>query len=156
MEQRPNALRLAVVRGLNRACLLVDDVAYRPAVVKLTAALPWFWRCHFARLSMKLDDRWETGFWRGPDAPPAPNGPCEACGRRAAWLVLGGQFLDEPDLFEVDEEPDYLDTHPVTVCSWCKPAVEPSTRPVTADDVRRLLDSARDRSIAWRWRWHPG
>ena len=156
MRLRPNAARLALVRALNTGCALVDDVAYRPAVVNLTAVLPWFWCCHLARLSMALDKRWQTGYWEGPDAPPVPNGPCEACGRRAAWLVMGGAYLDEPERFDADEKPDYLDTHPVILCSWCKPHSDPSRPPQNADDVRGLLDDARARSIAWRWRWHPG
>jgi hypothetical protein len=156
MEQRSSTLRLAVVRGLDTACGLIDDVAYRPAVVKLTAALPWFWCCHLARLSQKLDERWQTGYWDGPDAPPVPNGPCEACGRRASWLVMGGLYLEEPEIFEPGEEPDFMDTRPAYLCSWCKPDGDPSNRPRDAEELRRLLDDAGNRSIAWRWRWRVG
>jgi hypothetical protein len=30
----------------------IDEVAYRPAVVKVTMPLPRWWRCDLARLSM--------------------------------------------------------------------------------------------------------
>jgi hypothetical protein len=59
-EPRERAKRLTV-RVLNRLCELVDEVAYRPAVVKLTLRLPRWWRCDLARLATRLDERWPTG-----------------------------------------------------------------------------------------------
>jgi hypothetical protein len=143
-----------IVRGLNAACQVVDDVAYRPAVVKLTRRLPWFWCCQLSHLSMKLDDRWQTGFWQPPDAPPAPDGPCDACGRRAGWLEVGGHYegLDDDDVTDAD----YLTTHPVTLCAWCHLDIDANALPQNAQDLRLLLQNAGSRSVEWRWKWHPG
>jgi hypothetical protein len=133
-------IQLGVVRGLNRACLWVDEVAYRPAVVRLASRLPRWWNCQLAHLSMKLDDRWGTGYWDSDDAPPVPGGPCAACGRRAAWLVIGGD----------DEGDDYLGRHPVELCGWCR--LEFSSPPENEEELERVLASARERSVSWRWR----
>jgi hypothetical protein len=64
--------KLRLVRALNTACRAVDDVAYRPAVVRLTMPLPRWWNCELAHLSMRLDDHWGTGYWKGDIAPAAP------------------------------------------------------------------------------------
>jgi hypothetical protein len=130
---------------------MVDDVAYRPAVVKLTRWLPRWWSCQFAHLSMMLDERWGTGYWKSDQAPPIPIGLCDACGRRAAWLVIGGSYDEEPEIWEKGEEPDYLDLHPIHVCAWCRPVFDPSRRDDKAA-VDAALADARTRSIAWRWR----
>lgn len=151
MKER--TLQLTLIRSLNMACQAVDEVAYRPAVVMLTKRLPWFWSCQLAHLSMKLDDHWQTGYWGSPNAPPAPDGPCDACGRRAGWLEIGGHYEgleDDP----VGEEVEYLTAHPVTLCSWCHLRID--TPPENAADLEHLLRDARSRSISWRWRWHPG
>jgi hypothetical protein len=132
-------IKLGLVRGLNQACLWVDEVAYRPAVVKLTSPLPRWWNCQLAHASMGLDDRWGTGYWDSDEAPPAPGGPCDACGRRAAWLVVGGGEGDE-----------YLDRHPVELCGWCR--LEFSSPPENQEELERLLTSARERSVSWHWR----
>lgn len=140
------SLQLVILRALNWVCTLVDDVAYRPVVVKLAQRLPRWWNCQLAQLSMKLDERWDTGYWRSNSAPPIPDGVCEACGRRAAWLVVGGT--------EPDEEPDkvitYLDEYPINICAWC--SID-SSLPINnrAERVFALADAGR-RSIAWRWR----
>jgi len=152
------SIKLAFIGALYRTCGLIDDVAYRPAVVKLTRRLPWFWCCQLSHLSMTLDDRWQTGFWQGPNTPPAPDGPCDACGRRAAWLEVGGHYegIDE-DEDDVDADPvDYLRSHPASLCGWCHLNVDPRSPPLTAEDLDRLLRDAGSRSIGWRWRWHPG
>ena len=78
-------IQLLAVNALNRACTLIDVVAYRPFIVKLTERLPRWWGCQLAHLSMKLDDRWGTGYWASDDAPAAPEGLCDACRRRPAW-----------------------------------------------------------------------
>src|SRR5437868_8798830 len=90
-------MRCAIVAALNSACVAVDSVAYRPAVVWLTQPLPRWWACGLAKLSMRLDDRWGTQFWTGEDAPATPEGVCAACRRRAAWLLLGGDPEAEMD-----------------------------------------------------------
>jgi hypothetical protein len=143
-------LKRLIVRFLNRACTWVDDVAYRPAVVKATLWLPRWWGCELARLSMRLDDRWATGYWSGDDAPAAPAGRCESCQRRAAWLVMGGTFP------HYDEEPlnYYLADRPLYLCSWCH-VDEPAGAIEDEAQLRRALASAREQSIAWRWRWSP-
>jgi hypothetical protein len=132
-------MQLGLVRGLNQACLLVDEVAYRPAVVKLTSPLPRWWKCQLAQASMKLDDHWGVGYWDSDDAPPVPEGSCDACGRRAAWLVVGE-----------DEGDDYLDRQPIHLCGWCR--LEWSSPPESEEEVDRVLASARERSVSWRWR----
>jgi hypothetical protein len=137
--------KLLIVRALQVACTLVDDLAYRPLVVRLTGWMPRWWSCQLSHLSMKLDDRWHTGFWRSPDAPPIPEGLCDACGRRAAWLVVGG-FSEDPS----DEPDDYLAQHPIYLCGWCRPDFPAPPR--SRSDVELALAEARARSIAWRWR----
>jgi hypothetical protein len=76
----------------------------------------------------------------------SPQGVCEACGRRAAWLVVGGTD-------EGDEEPGYfLATRPIYLCGWCRLS-EVGVSPVESErDVQHALAAARARSISWRWR----
>ena len=52
----------------------LDEVLYRPAVVKPFQWLPRWWLCDLAKLSMRLDDRWAVGYW--DDVGIAPGGPC--------------------------------------------------------------------------------
>jgi hypothetical protein len=144
------SLRLMILRDLNGICTLIDEVAYRPIVVKLTERLPQWWSRQLAHLSMKLDDRWGAGYWESNAAPAAPNGPCEACGRRAAWLVIGATEPDYGD--DQDDVPDFLELHPIQVCGWCKPNFP--SRPRGRADVDRALAEARALSVSWRWRWH--
>lgn len=92
-----------VVRALNGLCAGVDAVAYRPAVVRLGRRLPRWWNCQLAKLSIRLDDRWQTGYWNGDI--PRPVGPCEACGRKAALWVIGCS-ADVPDRDSVREGDD--------------------------------------------------
>lgn len=138
------AMRLWIVRTLGMLCTWIDAVAYRPAVVKLTAWLPRWWNCQLAHLSMRLDDRWGIGYWRSDQAPAAPNGPCDACGRRAAWLEIGGTEPDE----EPAADDDYLQRHPIQVCGWCR--LDPSVPIDNEADLVRALGDARARSVSWR------
>ena len=135
--------------GLNRACMAVDTVAYRPFVVRLTSRLPRWWQCDLARLSLALDDRWGCGYWNPQTGPPVPDGPCEACGRRAAWLVVGGydpQYDDEPP-----QPDDYTGNNPIHLCGWCNLPEEMT--PIEDDESRQAaLRVARARSVAWAWR----
>jgi hypothetical protein len=138
--------RRAVVRGLDVACRGVDELAYRPAVVRATYRLPRWWNCQLARLSVALDDRWHTGVW----GDWRPDGICEVCGRRAAWLVLGGPHEDDPDLGE-----DFssgaalpLDDQAMNLCFWCRLPM-PVT---TGEELASATDDARSRSVAWAWR----
>lgn len=137
-----------IVRALNTACTAVDAVAYRPAVVRLTLPLPRWWGCQLARLSMRLDDRWGTGYWSSETAPAAPEGLCDACRRRAAWLIVGGRWDDE---YEEGEQPSFLTDNPVHLCSWCSLVGLGTIE--TAGDLGRALAHARQRSIAWTWGW---
>jgi hypothetical protein len=119
----------------------VDELLYRPAIVKAFAWLPRWWLCDLARLSIVLDDRWGTGYWT--ENSIWPGGPCDACGRRASIHVYGGVQNDEAP------SKDYLETHPVRVCGWCQlrgPMVDER-------DVQRELAVARQHSVSWRWRW---
>ena len=100
---------------------------------------------------MKLDDRWGTGYWKSDNAPPTPLGLCDACKRRSAWLVIGGDYQADLEAGGNDK-PDYLDLHPVYVCSWCKPAFDPSKKH-DKTSIDRALADAKTRSISWRWRW---
>jgi hypothetical protein len=132
-------MRLLLVRVLAMVDEALDEVLYRPAVVKVFSWLPRWWMCDLARLSMWLDDRWATRWW---EAVIEPDGPCQACGRRAAIHVYGP--------VDPDEEPidDYLARHPVFVCGWCR-----LEGPVNDEaDLRRELDRARALSVSWRWR----
>ena len=142
-----------VVGALNSACTAVDAVAYRPAVVRLTLALPRWWSCQLAHLSMRLDDRWGTGYWSSDPAPAAPEGLCDACKRRAAWLVVGGR--DEDDDAEDDGAAWFLAEHPVHLCGWCQLDSWDGDGPIeTIAALDRALARARQKSIAWSWRWH--
>jgi hypothetical protein len=136
---------------LNRACDLVDAIAYRPAVVRLTRRLPFFWHCQLARASITLDERWGTGYWDSDSAPPVPEGLCDACGRRAAWLVVGGSSDEEEfgDGEDADDR-DFLDEHPVNLCGWCR--LESLSRPSNQAELDAILAEAGERSIGWRWR----
>src|SRR5438874_3900705 len=79
----------------------IDEVVYRPAVVRAFRWVPRWWLCDAAKVSMRLDDRWRTGWW-GKHRDVGPAGPCAACRRRAAVHVF-----DAPDGSEV------------AVCGWC-------------------------------------
>jgi hypothetical protein len=146
-----------VKRSLIRAMALVDEaldeVLYRPAVVKAFMWVPRWWLCDLAKFSMALDDRWGVGYW--DQANIAPGRPCEACGRRASIHVVGGPWDDETD--EVDAEGDddfetFLDDRAVYLCGWCH--VEGPI--LNEDDLKRELDAAARDSVAWRWRWRTG
>ncbi len=130
----------ALVRALNAACTGVDAVAYRPVVVRLTQRLPSWWGCQVAHASMKLDERWHTGFWPSGAAPAAPDGPCDACQRRAGWLVVGG------DHEETDSTDDYLASHPVQLRGWCE--LDFQSPPRNRSELQRALDAARARSVS--------
>jgi hypothetical protein len=119
----------------------VDELLYRPAVVKATTWLPRWWRCDLAKLSMRLDESWSTEYWIHLGGPGAL---CAACRRRAAWMTLGG--------IEPGEQPtgDYLEGHPIDVCGWCR---FPGPMFITDEaDLQRALDRARTDSVSWRWR----
>jgi hypothetical protein len=148
-------LKLTIIRTLYGACRLIDEVAYRPAVVKLTRCLPWFWCCQLAHLSIKLDERWQMGYWDASDAPPKPDRLCDACQRRAAWLEAGGHY-DGIDGDGDDSKRDYMKSHPVNLCGWCHLDVDFDAPPQNAEELKLLLEDAASRSIEWRWRWHPG
>jgi hypothetical protein len=144
------SLKLRLVSGLNAACTLVDQLAYRPAVVKLTMPLPRWWRCDLAKLSMWLDDRWATGYWSSPMAPAVPGGLCDACHRRSAIHVRGGPHEEWGG--EPPDPGDFLGNHPVHTCGWCDPDL------IGVHDVQSLgvaLADARRRSVGWKWLWRP-
>lgn len=134
-------MKRIIVLALARVDEVLDAVLYRPAVVKAFLWLPRWWLCDLAKLSMRLDDRWRTGYW--DDAGIAPGDPCDACGRRASIHVYGGA---DPDLGTID---DYMEDHPVHVCGWC----HLSGPMLDEADVERELALARADSVAWRWRW---
>lgn len=143
--------RRAVVSGLNSACELVDEVAYRPAVVWLTLRLPRWWRCELARLSMRLDERWKVGWWEtGGARTVAPGGECDICHRRPAIHEVGGSMED----LGVEPDGSYMEAHPLQTCGWCK---LPYGEIESDEQIVAAIADARARSIsARRWRWHPG
>ena len=98
---------------------------------------------------MWLDDRWGVGYWSSDAAPAVPEGLCDACKRRAAWLVVGGRW-DDDDLADEDDDPSFLTQHPVHLCGWCRFEGEGPIE--THADLERALNRARQRSIAWNWR----
>jgi hypothetical protein len=137
-------VKRSVVIALAKVDEALDEVLYRPAVVKAFCWVPRWWLCDLAKLSMRFDDRWRTGYWDDTGIPPGE--PCEACGRRASIHVYGD--------VDPDEEPvhDYLESRPVRVCGWCH-----LDGPLfSEEDVQRELARARADSIAWRWRWRSG
>jgi hypothetical protein len=128
----------ATVKSLNLLCGGVDAVAYRPAVVKATLRLPRWWNCNLARLSVRLDERWETGCW----GCWYPGGLCEACGRRAAWLVVSDSpFCDDEERWEPRHRA-------VEVCGWCR--LEGQI--VSDAELDAALEAAKARSVSYRWR----
>ena len=142
-------VKRVLVRAMARADDLLDEVLYRPAIVKAFTWLPRWWLCDLAKLSMVLDDRWSVGYW--DEADIAPGRPCEACGRRASIHVFGGDLDDdEPDDLRGDNH--FLDEKIVHVCGWCH--IEGPIR--NEDDLQRELAAAAGDSVAWRWRWQPG
>ena len=120
----------------------LDEVLYRPAVVKAFSCLPRWWSCDLARLSMLLDDRWDLGYWERTGI--APGRPCDACGRRASIHVLGGRDDEFPD-----DGGSFLDDHPVYLCGWCHLEGEIND----PAQLEAALAEARRRSVSWRWRW---
>jgi hypothetical protein len=135
-----------VVRVLATIDAALDELLYRPAVVKLFCWLPRWWQCDLARASMVLDDRWGLGYWTA--AGIAPGSACDACGRRAAIHVVGGRDADDEALPE-GHPGWFLDNHPVHLCGWCSIRTPITDQP----DLDAALQEARTRSIAWRWRW---
>jgi hypothetical protein len=114
--------------------------------------LPRWWSCQLAHLSIWLDERWGTDYWEGDSAPAVPQGLCEACHRRAAMFDVGGYWWDDDYPRDEGEEPDFLATRTVHLCGWCQ--LEPMV-PQDEAELEAALAHARQRSIAWRWRWVP-
>ena len=120
----------------------LDEVLYRPAVVKAFAWLPRWWCCDLAKLSMVLDDRWNVGYWER--AGIAPGRSCDACARRASIHVVGGRDDEFPDGVG-----SWLDDRPVYLCGWCQLRGEIDSQ----SDLEAALGEAREDSVSWRWRW---
>jgi len=140
--------KLGVVSGLNQACLLVDEVAYRPAIVRLTLPLPRWWRCELAKLSVWLDRRWGLEYWGGDSdlRTMAPGQLCDVCHRRPTSLEAGEVAVDLGD----EETGDYMESHPLKMCFWCKLPESP----IESDkQLAAAIAASRAESISWRWRW---
>ncbi len=133
-------MQRAIVISLAKADELIDELVYRPAVVRMFLWLPRWWLCDVAKLSIALDHRWRVGYWD----LIVPNGPCEACGRRAAIHIYGGD-ADDADA----DIQDFLADRPVRTCGWCQ-LQGPITDQAQLDEA---LSAARSRSVSWRWRW---
>lgn len=141
-DEMMEAVKRASVVALAIVDEALDELLYRPAVVKAFAWLPRWWLCDLAKLSIRLDTQWGTGWWSGE---LEPGGPCDACIRRASIHVYGGPDPEDDE----DVPPDYLTTRPIHLCGWCHIG-----GPIeNAADLERELALARSDSVAWRWRW---
>ena len=120
-------MRAALVRLLAAACGALDAVTHRPVALRL---LPGVRRCRLARLSRRLDARWQAGAWPAGVRHPVPLLPCSACYRRPAVRSVG-------------DEQGWLRRHPVELCEWCE---LDSTRFETAEELVRQLSRARQRT----------
>jgi hypothetical protein len=120
-------VRRGLVRLLAGLCLALDAVTHRRVALRL---LPGVRRCRLARLSRRLDQRWETGVWPEGVRHPVPLLPCSACYRRPAVRSVG-------------DEDGWLRRHPVELCEWCE--LE-TTRFDSAEQLVRELASARRRT----------
>jgi hypothetical protein len=94
-------VRRAVVAGTARVDAALDWVLYRPAVVRATLAFPRWWRCDLAKVSMRLDDHWQLGWWA---AEVRPGGECAACTQRTAIFAYGGECSQEADCLDCAED----------------------------------------------------
>ena len=153
VRQNVGRIRRIIVAALNVLCTWVDSVAYRPVVVRFGGPLPHRWDCNLARMSIRLDDRWRTGYWDGTLLSPGV--PCEACHRRPALVIMGG-YADDPDIAEPVEpgDEDFFFAHrTVHLCLWCYP--DSDAPPANESELRQMLDEAGRRSTGWRWRWSP-
>jgi hypothetical protein len=61
-----------------------------------------------------------------------------------------GGWADRYDHEEDEATGDYLAHHIVHTCGWCE--VEFDAPPQNAEELKQILDAARSRSVAWRWR----
>lgn len=120
----------------------LDEVLYRPAIVKAFVWLPRWWSCELAKLSMVLDDRWKVGYWAR--AGIAPGRQCEACRRRASIHLIGGRDDEYPEGVG-----SFLDDRPVYLCGWCHVVGAINN----ARDLDAALSEARHDSVSSRWRW---
>lgn len=134
----------SILASLERACNLADWIVYRPAIISATKRFPRWWRCDLARLSVWLDERWQTGYWA--DRGPGPM--CTICQRRAAWLQVGGSWAE----IGPDDGGHFMEKHELHLCFWCSRSL-----PIGEITNQRELDdwigAARRRSISWSWRW---
>jgi hypothetical protein len=144
-------MKRAVIRAMALVDEALDEVLYRPVVVKALVWVPRWWLCDLAKFSRVLDDRWGVGCWE--EAWIAPGQACEACGRRASIHLIGG-WADDPDDDEVDadHDTDVLAHRVVHLCGCCH--VEGPI--LNEEDLDRELQAAVHDSVSWRWRWRPG
>jgi hypothetical protein len=137
-------MKRALVTTLAKIDEAVDEVLYRPAVVRAFRLVPRWWLCDLAKLSIWLDDRWRVGYW---DDAIVPGGACEACGRRAAIHVIGGtEGLDVEDL--TDEEIAACGRE-VGLCGWC----QVRGQILNEQQLQQALREATTESVSWHWRW---
>ena len=138
-----------MIRGMALLDEALDELLYRPAIVKAFMWVPRWWLCDLAKFSMVLDERWAVGYWE--EAGIVPKQPCEACGRRASIHLVGG-WADDPDLAGEGDDGDLLAHRVVRLCGWCH--LEGSI--LTEDDLNEELQAAARDSVSWRWRWRAG
>jgi len=129
------SMRRSMVQVLNSVCVAVDAILYLPGVVRLGRRAPRWWNCQLAKVSLRLDQRWGTGFWE--DGPAVPGPPCKACGRRAAHLTV--EVWSDERLFDK-----------VDLCGWCE--LDPEAVIHSPQDLNQALMRAGERSMEWRWR----
>lgn len=136
-------MKRTVVAALAKLDEAIDEVRYRPLVVKVFAWVPRWWLCDLAKFSMVLDDRWNAGYW--DEAGIAPGDACEACGRRAAIHLYGGR----EDVAMNNSAAWFLDDRPVYLCGWCHLRGDINSE----QELQAGLTAARRDSVSWRWRW---
>jgi len=145
-----HVVRRLVVILAEKADEGLDEILYRPFVVKAFLWLPRWWRCDLSRLSRWLDERWGTGY-RDEFGPSSIL--CEACRRRASYMYVGGWALESEDErgfpLDDDDEDNYLARRRVSLCGWCR---LPEDLPIEDEQtLQAALAWARARSVAWRW-----
>jgi hypothetical protein len=85
-------MKRLLVRTLAKMDQGLDEILYRPAIVKAFVWMPRWWRCDLAKLSIALDQRWHVNWWTVDNAWPGDL--CEACRRRASIHAYGLHAYD--------------------------------------------------------------
>src|SRR4051812_9112390 len=132
-ETRAVSAAAPLVRALNWADGLLDEVLYHPLTIQATRRLPRWWRCDLARIAIRIADA--TG---DDDLAELNLMLCQACRRRMTWTEIG---TDGDDGLP----------GPFAVCWWCHLYL-PDAPMDEVQDWPSALAEAGQRSVGWRWR----